>query len=111
MKLFLAAAALVFMASCAHKDHHGDHKHKDGKACCAGKHEEGKMCGGHGDGTKKADHKMEMMDTDKDGKVSKAEFEKKHEGKFAKMDKDSDGFLSKEELESCGCGQKGEHKH
>lgn len=35
-----------------------------------------------------------QMDADKDGKISKAEFE----AAFAKLDKDSDGFLSQQEL-------------
>lgn len=44
------------------------------------------------------------LDTDNDGKISKAEFiagakdKVKAEKKFSKLDKDSDGFLSKEEL-------------
>lgn len=50
---------------------------------------------------------IKKLDTDKDGKVSKAEFmaspnAKKDEAKaterFGKMDKDSDGFLTKEEM-------------
>lgn len=50
---------------------------------------------------------VKRLDTDKDGKVSKAEFlaspnAKKDEAKaterFGKMDKDSDGFLTKEEM-------------
>lgn len=88
--------ALIFVVSCGHKGHHG-------KSCCGGKHhKEGKMCGGDHK-HKKGEHKLKKMDTDKDGKISKAEFDKKHEDKFTKMDKNSDGFLSQEELEGCGC--------
>lgn len=100
MKIFLAAIALVFIASCGHKNHKGDHHAKS----CGMHKKEGKMCSGDHK-HKKAEHKLAKMDKDKDGKVSKAEFDKKHEEKFTELDKDSDGFLSKEELEACGCGK------
>jgi uncharacterized low-complexity protein len=44
---------------------------------------------------------MEAMDTDKDGKVSSAEFAAAHKGdssKFAAHDTDKDGFISAEEM-------------
>ena len=53
------------------------------------------------------------MDTDKDGKVSKAEFvaaqkdATKAESRFSQLDKNSDGFLTKEEFEA---GQKKKEK-
>jgi len=74
-KLFLAAVAigaLSIAATAAIADNHGGEGHK------------GKM--------------MEKVDTDGDGKISKAEFMAKHESKFMKMDVDGDGFISKEEM-------------
>lgn len=41
---------------------------------------------------------MSMMDTDKDGKVSKAEFDKAHEGMFDGMDANKDGLLDQTEM-------------
>ena len=58
---------------------------KTKKACCSGP----------------KDEKYGFMnnDTDKDGKVSKAEFNKKHEEMFSTMDKNADGFISTDEAE------------
>lgn len=42
-------------------------------------------------------NRMERIDTDGDGKISKAEFIAKHEAMFTKIDTDGDGYLSKEE--------------
>lgn len=59
---------------------------------------------------------MDVMDTDKDGKVSRAEFDAKHadkadKAKFDKMDADKDGFVDaaegKKHMEgSCGGDKK-----
>jgi uncharacterized low-complexity protein len=62
---------------------------------------------------------MKMMDTDKDGAVSKEEFMKHHEEKFNKKDKNADGKLTDDEMKmmhegKCGgmkmkegkCGEK-----
>ena len=74
-KLMLAAAAMVMMtAPVAMAGEHGEGKHG------------GKM--------------MEKMDTDGDGKVSKAEFVAAHEARFAKTDTDADGFLTAEEMKA-----------
>lgn len=43
---------------------------------------------------------MEKIDTDGDGKVSKAEFTASHEERFTKTDTDQDGFLSSEEMKA-----------
>lgn len=63
---------------------------------CAHKHGEKKCC--HG---KKAHHKVEKMfdkmDTDKDGSISKKEFDAKHGNMFGTMDSNKDGKISKEE--------------
>lgn len=56
--------------------------------------------GEHG---KTAADKMTKMDTDKDGKISSAEFGAAHDGdtsKFASHDADKDGFISSEELKA-----------
>jgi len=61
---------------------------------------------------------MDKMDTDKDGKISKAEFAVAHDNddsKFGAHDPDSDGFISAEELKAhkegkCGEGKCGEGK-
>lgn len=47
----------------------------------------------------KMEMKMERMDKNNDGLVSKAEFLQTHERKFEKMDKNSDGMLSNDELD------------
>lgn len=67
---------------------------------------------------------IDKIDTDKDGKVSRAEFDAAHPDKadtFAKMDSNSDGFVDKAEAEAhhasgkagegkCGEGKCGEGK-
>ena len=61
---------------------------------------------------------MKAMDSDKDGKVSKAEFVAHKEAKFKKVDTDSDGFLSQAEMDAakkahegkCGAAKSGEGK-
>lgn len=53
---------------------------------------------GHHEGGEHKGKMMERVDTDGDGKISKAEFMAKHESKFMKMDVNGDGFLSKDEM-------------
>lgn len=76
---------------------------------------EGK-CGGD-----KADAKKQNfmgLDTNGDGKVSKAEFQAGHNKKFSKMDNNNDGFIDANEAKSmhksksgkCGSGKCGEGK-
>lgn len=43
-------------------------------------------------------HLLKVADTDKDGKVSKAEFDARQEGLFAEIDKDKDGSITPKEL-------------
>jgi hypothetical protein len=43
-----------------------------------------------------------MMDTDKDGKVSKDEFTKHHDDTFAQMDTNKDGTLDNSEMSQMG---------
>ncbi|HET8818411.1 MAG TPA: hypothetical protein VFM73_02605 [Xanthomonadaceae bacterium] len=67
-----------------------DHAAAEGK-CGEGKCGEGK-CG------------MAKMDTDKDGRLSQAEFAAAHDGdasKFAAHDADGDGFISAAEISAC----------
>jgi len=57
---------------------------------------------GHEDG-EKGDFRgkmMEKVDTDKDGKISKAEFIASHEQRFVEADTDADGFLSQDEMKA-----------
>ncbi|HEY0661538.1 MAG TPA: EF-hand domain-containing protein [Lysobacter sp.] len=56
---------------------------------------------------------IEKMDTDKDGKVSSAEFGAAHDGdtsKFAKHDANSDGFITADEVKAHKEGKCGEGK-
>ena len=64
----------------------------DAKPAADAKAGEGK-CGGKMKG---------MMDTDKDGKVSKDEFIKHHEHMFEMMDKDKNGVLDDSEMSHAG---------
>ncbi|MAS86466.1 MAG: calcium-binding protein [Micavibrio sp.] len=48
----------------------------------------------------KGNHYMEKVDTNKDGKISKAESQAAHDARFEKMDTDGDGFVTKEEGEA-----------
>ncbi len=43
---------------------------------------------------------LEMMDTDKDGKVSKAEWQAHHDKKFAEIDADNDGSIVAAEIKA-----------
>lgn len=68
-----------------------------------------------GEGSKAGEGKcgVEKMDTDKDGRVSQAEFGAAHKGdtsKFATHDANKDGFLSADELKAKGEGKCGADK-
>jgi hypothetical protein len=43
---------------------------------------------------------LEKMDADKDGKISKQEWQAHHDEKFAELDADRDGAISKDEFKS-----------
>lgn len=71
-----------------------------------GKCGEGK-CGGSKADAAKASHEggcgMAKMDTDKDGRLSRAEFDAAHKGseeKFAAHDGDGDGFITQAEMDA-----------
>lgn len=53
---------------------------------------------GQMDAQKMVDHHIASLDTDKDGKVSRAEFLARQSEAFSKADSNSDGFVTKEEL-------------
>lgn len=53
---------------------------------------------GQMDAQKMVDHHIASFDTDKDGKVSRAEFLARQSEAFSKADGNSDGFVTKEEL-------------
>lgn len=63
----------------------------------AGKMDEGK-CGAMKAGAAENTCGAAMMDTNKDGKVSKEEFMKAHENLFDTMDANKDGVLDKSEI-------------
>ncbi len=48
-------------------------------------------------GEKNADEWFAMADANKDGTITKAEFDAKNAEKFSKMDKDGNGSVTKEE--------------
>ena len=80
-------------------------KASEGK-CGEGKCGEGK-CGGQKADAAKASHEgacgMAKMDTDKDGRLSRTEFNAAHkgeEGKFAAHDLDGDGFITQAEMDT-----------
>ena len=80
-------------------------KATEGK-CGEGKCGEGK-CGGSKPADAKHAHEggcgMAKMDTDKDGRLSRAEFDAAHKGKeekFASHDLDGDGFISQAEMDA-----------
>lgn len=77
----------------------GGNKGSEGK-CGEGKCGEGK-CG------------FDKMDTDKDGKVSRAEYDAAHKnggGNFAGHDTNKDGFISRDEMKAAHEGKCGEGK-
>lgn len=78
--LTIMTVALMCTSSAAFAEHHmDDHKGK--------KHMDMKL-----------DHKIEMMDSDKDGMVSKAEMASFSDNMFEKADTDKNGKLSKAEM-------------
>lgn len=105
----LAAGALFSMQAMAH-GYMQDAKPAEAKAA-EGKCGEGKCAAGMqakpaAAADAKAAHEggcgMAMMDTDKDGRLSRAEFDAAHKGmedKFAAHDLDGDGFITQAEMD------------
>jgi len=100
----LAAGSLFSMQALAHGYMQDAAKSSTSKAA-EGKCGEGK-CGGMAS-SGKSSHEgrcgMAQMDTDKDGRISRAEFAAAHGGKdamFAKIDSNGDGFISQAEMDA-----------
>ena len=120
----VAAGSLFSMQAMAHgymqqaqtAEKAADAKAAEGKAaegkategkCGEGKCGAGMMAGADKPAAAKADHEggcgMRKMDTDKDGRISRAEFAAAHAGKdemFAGIDADKDGFVSQAEMDA-----------
>lgn len=80
----LASAVLLSVSSLAFSDHHVG----TGKDMPMGKGMGMDKCM-----TMMGAQMMEMVDTNKDGKISKEEFTKHHEQMFTQMDKNADGMI------------------
>ena len=109
----VAAGSLFSMQAMAHgymlddgpqqaqaADKSADAKAAEGK-CGEGKCGEGK-CGGDKKATHEGGCGMAKMDTDKDGRLSRAEFDAAHKGmeeKFGAHDIDGDGFITQAEMD------------
>lgn len=76
-----ASAVLLSLSSLAISDHHGGMGKGMGMDKCM-------QMGGQ---------MMDMIDTNKDGKISKDEFTKHHDQTFAQMDKNADGMVDASE--------------
>lgn len=104
----VAAGSLFSMQAMAGgymQDAQAADKAADAKAA-EGKCGEGKCAAGMKDASAKQDHEggcgMARMDTDKDGRLSRAEFDAAHKGmeeKFASHDLDGDGFITQAEMD------------
>ncbi|GHB97388.1 hypothetical protein [Thermomonas carbonis] len=94
----VAAGSLFSMDAMAHgymQDKAAAAKAGEGK-CGEGK------CGGKAKDAHEGGCGMAKMDTDKDGRLSRAEFDAAHKGKedkFASHDHDGDGFISQAEMD------------
>jgi len=96
---YMLAGASVAEGSCGANGPaaKGDAKAKEG-SCGADK---AKMSAAHDKMSGEGKCGLEVMDTDKDGRVSSNEYAAAHKGdtsKFAEHDSDKDGYLSAEEL-------------
>ncbi len=77
---------------------------KSPEGSCGADHKAGKKAGEGSCG-------MEKMDTDKDGRISRAEFSAAHDGKddkFGAHDPNGDGFISAEEMKAHHDAKRGE---
>ena len=64
--------------------------------------------GPHGD--MRGTAQFDAMDTDKDGKISAAEYTSKCQKRFEAMDTNNDGFLTRDEWQKCWDEGKGKMK-
>lgn len=90
LKIFALSAAVLATAAVAHADDERAHHGQRGK-------------GGY------AAH-LERIDTDKDGKISRAEHLAAAEEHFNRMDKDGDGFITAEERKAAHAEMKEKFK-
>lgn len=72
----------------------------------AGQPDAGKPQGKHGDFSQ---HILERVDTDKDGKISKAEFDAEGSKLFARLDDNGDGKIASDEMPQRHWARFGEH--
>ncbi|MGV8922038.1 MAG: hypothetical protein ACOH1L_01640, partial [Thermomonas sp.] len=97
----IAAGSLFSMQAMAH-----GYMQDAPTAAKADKASEGKCGGKHADAAKtdpEGSCGMAKMDTDKDGRLSRAEFNAAHKGseeKFAAHDTDGDGFITQAEMDT-----------
>lgn len=80
-KISLLACVLAAGALALNADHHRGKPGKKGPGMMPGK-------------------MFEMIDTDKDGKISKQEWQTHHEQRFTELDADKDGFVTKDEMKA-----------
>lgn len=101
--LMAAAAAMFLMAGSAYAEDKPAPETPAAATAPAPDHPMGKM----------GMHKgmmFEMLDTNKDGMVSKDEFMTSHMARFEKMDANHDGNVSKEEIEAHRAAKKAERE-
>jgi uncharacterized low-complexity protein len=103
---FVAGMAAAPIASAAENPFVMHALDKGYRVAQAGKMGDGK-CGGMKANAAENTCGAAMMDTNKDGKVSKEEFVKAHEAQFGAMDANQDGFLDKTEMGKMMDGQCG----
>lgn len=90
----ISSMVIAFVVIPSYAGHHGDSSYQKMK----GKHQE------------RMAKRLKKIDTDGDGKMSRAEFLAHAEQRFAKMDSDGDGFVTKEEGKAAHKKMRKEHK-
>src|SRR5687768_8422379 len=99
---YMVASADVAEGSCGGKTAEGSGG-KTAEGSCGGKTAEGSCGAGKKAHAAEGRCGLEAMDTDKDGRVSRAEFAAAHQdddSKFAAHDANKDGFISAEEMKA-----------
>jgi len=93
MKNRLTVATMFCVLACggvALAQDRGGRGHEDHASC-----EHGRGHGRHGHG-----HMLKKMDTDNDGRVTRAEFNAGTDARFKAMDKNNDGVITTEEIQA-----------
>ena len=83
MRILLITVLSMFLFACSNM---GKHKHGKKDGCCDKKAHHG--------------HMFEKMDTDKDGFITKAEFDAAEKTHFSEMDANSDAKISPDEAKA-----------